>query len=180
MERFAADLDHIHWFATVGQPLENSERAAAEHYLAAIGATDVSVGLVADWEQAAQAGESPGFNTPWWEAEEMLRSGLTADALEIVDESEFNLALTRLTERASQSAILAAEEAALLSGVSDAELVLAAAGAAVQACHLRALVDLAGEASAGEAGTHAFAYKFELFEAGRWPIAVTGGTLHLF
>ena len=51
-----------------------------------MGATDVSVGLVAGWEQAAQAGESPGFNTPWWEAEEMLRSGLTADALEIVDE----------------------------------------------------------------------------------------------
>ena len=140
-----------------------------------MGATDVSVGLVAGWEQAAQAGESPGFNTPWWEAEEMLRSGLTADALEIVDESEFNLALTRLTERASQSAALAAEEAIALSGVSDPELIRAAAGAAVQACHLRALVDLAGEDA-----THAFAYKFALIEASRWPITVTGGTFHLF
>lgn len=175
VERFAADLDHVHWFAKVGQPLENLELTAAEHYLAAMGATDVAVGLVADWEQAAQAGESPGFNTPWWEAEEMLRTGLTTDALEIVDESEFKLALTRLTERASKSATLAAEEAALLSGVSDPGLVRAAAGAAVQACHLRALVDLGGEDA-----THAFAYKFELFEEGRWPIAVTGGTFHLF
>ncbi|MBT4710415.1 MAG: hypothetical protein HOB82_02680 [Alphaproteobacteria bacterium] len=201
VERFAAGLDHVHWFANVGRPLEATDIRAAENYLTAMGAVDVTIGLVPDWEAAAEAGESPGFNTPWWEAEEMLRAGLTAHALEIVDESEFNLALTRLTERASKSATMAAEEAIALSGVSDPELIRAAAGGAVQACHLRALVDLATESvgdeeireedldaendfgvedEAGEGSNHAFVHKFALFEAGRWPISVMGGTFHLF
>jgi len=201
VERFAAGLDHVHWFANVGRALENTDIRAAENYLIAMGAADIAIGLVPGWEAAAEAGESPGFNTPWWEAEEMLRAGLTADALEIVDESEFNLALTRLTERASQSATLSAEEAIALSGVSDPELIRAAAGSAVQACHLRALVDLATESvddaevenedfdaednfgledEAGIGSNHAFVHKFALFEAGRWPISVMGGTFHLF
>jgi hypothetical protein len=201
VERFGAGLDHVHWFANVGRPLEGAEIQAAENYLTAMGAVDVDIGLVPDWEAAAEAGESPGFNTPWWEADEMLRAGLTAQALEIVDESEFNLVLTRLTERASQSATLAAEEAIALSGLSDPELIRAAAGGAVQACHLRALValatgsedgeevpeedfgvedDIGVEDAAGVESSHAFVHKFTLFEAGRWPISVMGGTFHLF
>lgn len=201
MERFAAGLDHVHWFANVGQPLDDTDIQSAEAYLTAMGAAEVAIGLVPDWEAAAQAGESPGFNTPWWEAEEMLRAALTAQALEIVDESEFNLALTRLSERASKSATLAAEEAIALAGVSDPELIRAATGGAVQACHLRALVDLATESAGdeedgvedfgaeddfgeedadGEGSNHAFVHKFALFEAGRWPISVMGGTFHLF
>ncbi len=205
VERFGAGLDHVHWFANVGRPLDGTDIQAAEAYLIAMGAVDVAIGLVPDWEAAAEAGENPGFNTPWWEAEEMLRAGLTAQALEIVDESEFNLALTRLTERASQSATQAAEEAIALAGVSDPELIRAAAGGAVQACHLRGLVDLTTEAVGGEGigsegsgnedfldedfgvedaasvgSNHAFVHKFSLFEAGRWPISVMGGTFHLF
>jgi len=205
VERFGAGLDYVHWFANVGRPLDGTDIQSAEAYLTAMGTVDVTIGLVPDWEAAAEAGESPGFNTPWWEAEEMLRAGLTVQALEIVDESEFNLALTRLTERASQSATQAAEETIALTGVLDPELIRAAAGGAVQACHQRALVDLATETVGGEGissegngdeeirdedfgvedaagfgANHAFVYKFALFEAGRWPISVTGGTFHLF
>lgn len=169
------ELDQVHWFAHLGQPLLEPELAAAEQYLAALGAGEVSIGLVPDWAAAAECAESPGFNTTWWEAEEMLRASLTAEALEVVDKAEFTLAMTRLGEKASQAATAPAEEAAALAGVSDMDLVRAAMGSVVQACHLRGLADMGGAGS-----DHPFIHKFALLEAGRWPIAVIGETFHLF
>lgn len=169
------ELDQVHWFARLGQSLLEPELASAEQYLVALGAGEISVSLVPDWVAAAECAESPGFNTTWWEAEEMLRAALTAEALEVIDETEFTLAMTRLGEKASQVATGPTEEAAALAGVSDMDLVRAALGSVVQACYLRGLADLSGADA-----DHAFIHKFALLEAGRWPISVTGETFHLF
>jgi hypothetical protein len=61
-------------------------------------------------------------------------------------------------------------------GLEDLELVNAAAGAGVQACHNAALVLLSGDAD----DAHPFALKYRLFERGRWPVALIGSSLHLF
>lgn len=92
-----------------------------------------------------------------------------------LDEQEFTLALTRIAERTGAAAQRGVKEAAALAGVKDESLLRAAVGAAVQAAHQRALLELAGVDP-----DHAFAPKFALFEAGRWPIAVVGSTFHVF
>jgi hypothetical protein len=54
-------------------------------------------------------------------------------------------------------------------------VIMAAVGAATQACHVAALVVLAAEEE-----DHSMALKFRLFEAGHWPLGVTGNSFHLF
>jgi hypothetical protein len=175
VERLGAHLSSIHWFTHVGQPLLPAERKHARAYLDALGFADADLVPVRDWEEAAAAAENPGFDSAWWDAEEQLRAALTAEALTLVDERELNLALTRLSERAGAAAKRAAEEAAQLGSMDDESLLHAAVGAAVQAAHHRALVEIAGADD-----DHAFRPKFALFESGRWPIAVVGTTFHLF
>ena len=175
VERVVALLPEVPWFVHLGQPLLADEAGQARGYLEALGFGGVAVAPVADWDAAAVCAVSPGFDSEWWDAEEQARSALTAQALETVDESEFQLALTRVAERAAHLVAPAADEAAGLAGVHDEDLVRAAAGAAIQACHQFALV-----AAAGAGRDHPFQWKFALFEAGRWPIAVTGETFHLF
>ena len=175
VERFVAVLPEVPWFVHLGQPVLEDEAGQARGYLAALGFAGAAVAPVSDWDAAAACAESPGFDSPWWDAEEQARAALTAQALETVEESELQLALTRIAERAAALVAPAADEAARLAGVRDEALVRAAAGAAIQACHQRALVAVA---AAGR--SHPFRWKFALFEAGRWPIAVAGESFHLF
>jgi hypothetical protein len=65
--------------------------------------------------------------------------------------------------------------AAERDGLADAALVRAASGAATMALHAAALARLAGEGP-----DHLFMRKCALFESGRWPLGVVGGSLHLF
>lgn len=175
VERFAATLADISWFAHLSQPLLEDEAATARAYLDALGAADAAVAPVEDWAHAGAVAENPGFDSPWWDAEEQLRAALTAEALEKVHEDELNFALARAGERAANAAGQAAAAAAALAVIADEELVRAATGAAVQAVHQRALVD-----AAAALADHPFVHKFALFEAGRWPIAVIGESFHLF
>ncbi len=81
-------------------------------------------------------------------------------------ENDFLAALTAVTE--SASSIHDAASACLANArLDDPGLAKAAAGAASQACHQAALASLA---AAGP--THAFALKFRLFAAGRWPLGI--------
>jgi hypothetical protein len=175
VERLGAHLASVPWFTHVGQPLLPAERGHARDYLDALGFADADLVPIRDWEEAASAAENPGFDSAWWDAEEQLRAALTAEALTLVDDRELNLALTRLSERAGAAAGRAAKEAAELGHMEDESLLHAAVGAAVQAAHQRALVEIAGADA-----DHAFRPKFALFESGRWPIAVVGSTFHLF
>ena len=69
----------------------------------------------------------------------------------------------------------AVKDAAYAFDLEDEALLNTAAGAALRACHNAALVLLAGEAE-----DHALALEYALFEGGRWPVALTGQTFHLF
>ena len=61
------------------------------------------------------------------------------------------------------------------AGLDDAGLGKSAAGAATIAVHHAALA-----LAAGEPGTHPFAAKFRLFQAGRWPLGVYGRAFYIF
>jgi hypothetical protein len=175
VERLGARLPQLPWFIHVGQPLLDEERDLARQYLDALGFSDAELVLVQSWEDAAFAAENPGFDTAWWDTEEQLRSALTGEALALLDQTELQIALTRLGDRAATGAKRGMREAAALASLGDDALSNAAIGAAVQAAHQRALV-----VAAGADAEHAFVPKFALFEHGRWPIAVVGGTFHLF
>ena len=175
VERLTARLAQVPWFTHVGQPLLEEERARARDYLDALGFADAELVPVQSWEEAAFAAENPGFDTAWWDTEEQLRSALTGDALALIDQIELQIALTRLSERAAMGAKRGVGEAAAMAGLDDESLSNAAIGSAVQAAHQRALI-----LAAGAEPEHAFVPKFALFEHGRWPIAVVGGTFHLF
>lgn len=181
LARFARGLSDLPWFANLGEALTPGARAAAERYADGLGFPDAGVGVIVDWEDAAAAAQTLDWNTPSWEAEESLRADLTARAGEILSEEALRLAMTLIAEQAAESARQAAAEACALWDIDDEELLTLAVGAAAQAAHQAALVLAAAAADPDfEAELHPFSAKFQLFEFGRWPIGVVGGTLNLF
>jgi hypothetical protein len=173
--RFARMVRNVAWFATLGEPLSSAERDDAEDYVSALGFPDADVALVADWEEAEAAIRNPGWNSDWWEAEEQLRAGLIADAMEQIGEDELLVALTAVTSAASEVVHGAAAVAAARAGVADQALIRAAAGAATQGAYQAALV-----LAAGADDMHPFALKYRLFEAGHWPLGIVGSTFNLY
>jgi hypothetical protein len=173
--RFARMVRNVAWFATLGEPLSAAERDDAEAYVSALGFPDADVALVADWEEAEAAIRNPGWNSDWWEAEEQLRAGLIADAMEQISEDELLVALTAVTSAASEVVHGAAAVAAARAGVADQALIRAAAGAATQGAYQAALV-----LAAGADDMHPFALKYRLFEAGHWPLGIVGSTFNLY
>ncbi len=173
--RFARLIGSVGWFRALGEPLGGTDRATAEAYASALGFPDAYVATVANWEEAEAVAGNTDWNSDWWEVEEQLRAALTTEAAALVGEEALEFALTHVAARAADVVREAAEAASMHGGVADDELVRAAAGAAVQACHQAALV-LAAD---GEPD-HPFALKFRLFEAGRWPLGIAGTTLNLF
>lgn len=175
MKRMAQLARRLGWFKALGRPLTAAERNDAESYVAALGFPDAAVAAVADWEEAESCVRNPGWNTDWWEAEEQLRAALLADAIEHAAEYDVMRALTMVTAAASDTVHGAAEAAAEREGISDPALIRCAAGAATQAAYQAALV-----LAAGADDSHAFAAKFRLFAAGRWPLGIVGQTFNLF
>jgi len=175
LKRLALMARRLGWFSSLGRPLALRERLDAEAYVAALGFPDVTVATVADWEEAESCARNPGWNTAWWEAEEQLRAALLADALAQAEEHDVMRALTLVAAAASDVVHGAAEAAAERDGVSDPALIRCAAGAATQAAYQAALL-----LAAGADDDHAFAAKFRLFAAGRWPLGIVGQTFNLF
>ncbi|HEX6957985.1 MAG TPA: hypothetical protein VF194_08370 [Ferrovibrio sp.] len=178
--RLARLCGRINWFAAVGEPLEPSEIADAEAYVANLGFPDVSVGAVEDWRAAAAAAQAPEWRQDWWDAEEQMRQALLQEALQINPEPDLMVALTHVSTKASEVAHGLAAVSAARGGVADEALIRVAAGAAAQAAYQAALVLAAqAESMAGDA-EHPFAVKFRLFEAGRLPLGIVGSTFNLF
>ncbi|PHQ70284.1 MAG: hypothetical protein COB93_05910 [Sneathiella sp.] len=173
--RFNRLLPSIPWFTALGEPLSKEPLAAARDYMDALGFPDAFVSEVENWEDAAYAAANPDWNSEWWDAEEQMRMGLTADALELIDEEDLNLALTHISATASPIISSAVEAIAEEQGVEDMELIRAAVGSALHTCHQAALVLAAG----GE-DSHPFALKYKLFEYGHWPIALSGRSFNIF
>ena len=155
------------WFAALGEPLTDGDRAEAKTYAG----TD-AVELVTSWLDAERLLKSPA-TLDWWEREETLRKDLLARAEAQHPERAFWTALTELTTEAGDLVHgKAATAAARMGGAAPASIHVAA-GAASQAVYQLAVARMAGAASPFES-------KFRLFAAGRWPLGVAGSRLVLF
>lgn len=175
VRRFARVAQEIPWFSRVGERISPEDRKIAKLYVEALGFPEAEIAEVGDWQEAAIAATNLDVDTPAFEAEEQLRSALTAEALELMDEDLLTFALTHLSGLIAEIVENAAGDAALRAGYDDEETIRAAAGAAIQAAHQAALV-----LAAGVEDDSAPAHKFRLFEAGRWPLGLIGTSLHIF
>lgn len=176
VSRFVAAAGSPFWFASVGQPLRPALKRDARAWLDALGFPDATPIALRDWREAAEAAESTGIDDPAFEAEEQLRAALTVEAIDLLGEDAVTVALTHVAAELGPSIGEAALNATRVWGLDDIELVNAAAGAGVQACHNAVLLLLAGRADED----HPFALKYRLFEQGRWPVALIGSSLHIF
>ncbi|MDF3075004.1 MAG: hypothetical protein K0S54_2671 [Alphaproteobacteria bacterium] len=164
------------WFAAVGEELTTAERWDTRAYLAGLGFADTGVAAVPDWKQAAAVAKSPDWSRDWWDREESERTALLARAGTLMPEHELMAALSWVMELSASITHGAAAIAASRSGVADQALSRVAAGAAAQSAYQAALAAIGHD---GES-EHPFSIKFRLFEAGRWPLGITGGSFHLF
>ncbi|HEY4165658.1 MAG TPA: hypothetical protein VGM96_02750 [Reyranella sp.] len=156
------------WFAALGEPLTDGDRAEAKIYA---GTDDVE--LVTSWPDAERFMKSPA-TLDWWGREEVLRKELLARAEAQHPERAFWTSLTELTIEAGDLVHgKAATAAARMTGAAPASIHVAA-GAASQTVYQLAVARMAGEA------TSLFESKFRLFAAGRWPLGVAGSRLVLF
>ena len=170
---FARRQGTVSWFAACGTPLVAGERGDAFVYAAALGFPEAAIAPVADWRAAEAIARGDGF-TAWRTVEERERAALLAAGNARHGFAALMAALTRVTAAASATTMGAASAAMAREGVADPALARAAAGAAAQAAYQAAL------ALAAESGDHAFAIKFRLFAAGRWPLGIADGRLYLF
>jgi hypothetical protein len=176
INRFARGLAAIPWYARVGRPLTEEDRALARQYVDGLGFPDIDVSLVESWFDAADVAENPGVDTAVWEAEEQATAALVTAARERIPDDELAAALSHV----SAMAVAAAHQALTAlaqgnDGPDDPAVCDAAAGAAAKAGYQAALLLAVG----GDAD-HPLAGKFLLFERGRWPIDAAGRTLSLF
>jgi hypothetical protein len=172
--RFARHSGEINWFSRLGEPITREDARRARAYLSGLGFPHVTIAKIEDFEAAAIAAETLDRDAPAFEAEEAMRADLTLAAYERLDQDLLNAALLEVQGFVGAASLAAIEDIGAIHGVDDDALLHAAAGAAVQATHLAALVLGAG------VDDHPFIDKFQLFELGRWPVAIIGSTLHLF
>ncbi|MEM8988719.1 MAG: hypothetical protein AAGC95_18570 [Pseudomonadota bacterium] len=181
LKRFAEGLHRPNWFSRVGEAASNDDRVRAGAYLDRLGFPDADIAILVDWEDAAGAAESADWHSPAWEAEELARADLTERALGAVSEEALNIGLALVAEKAAEAVRAGAEESAALWDAADEAAQRAGVGAAVQACHNAALAIIATGADPDfDPGDHPFAYKYALFEAGRWPVGVIGASFNMF
>ncbi len=176
VRRFVETARHCPWFTALGNPPGRTVHTVARRYLDNLGFPDVTLTPLSTWDDATDAAQSLDWDTASWEAEEQLRAALTAEAVDLLGEEALDVALTYVASEVTAPIRLGVDTAAGLWNVRDTGIVNAAAGAAVQACHLAALSLVVGQADPD----HPFTAKFELFEAGRWPVGIAGSSFNLF
>ena len=173
-------LDSLHsevkaasWFAALGEPLTEGDRADARTYVDAMGFGPVEIGLAYDWPDAERLLQTPG-PSGWWDREEELRRALLAEAEGRYPKSVLWTALTELTTHVGDLVHGKAATAAARMGRAAPASIHVAAGAAAQAVYQLAVARLAGHEDS------LFESKFRLFAAGRWPLGIVGPRLVLF
>jgi hypothetical protein len=172
---FLAVAENVHWFRTLGERPYKETKTAARDYADLLGFPEADPVFLPEWEDAAAAAENTEYNSPAWEAEEQQRAILTADVLDVIDEHTLEMVMTHIVSTLTPIIDEAAQEAAQYLRIDDDEFVRAASGAAVQACYQAALVGLAAPED-----EHPFVKRFEVFEAGHWPIAIIGNSFLIF
>jgi len=171
----ARAIAHRSWFAALGDPLTDAERAEVATYLAALGLDDCRIAGVATWDEARAIASAPDWDPRWWDAEERERRALLAATAAALPEHPLMSGLTWVAEAASDVVHGAAAVAAARAGIADAALIRVAAGAATLACYQAGLARAAGRGDA-----HPFAVKLRVFEGGRWMLGIVGGVCFVF
>jgi hypothetical protein len=164
-----AEIRAALWFAVLGEPLTEGNRAEAKTY-AAVDA----VALVRSWSEAEAFLKAPDASLDWWDDEEAERKALLARAQAHYPERALWTSFTELTTEAGDLVHGKAATAAARMGGAQLASIHVAAGAASQAVYQLAVARLVGETASR------FESKFRLFAAGRWPLGVKGSTLVLF
>ncbi|WOI53394.1 hypothetical protein [Parvularcula sp. LCG005] len=181
LKRFADGLDRASWFSHLGEAPTLKVRAAAIAYVEALGFPDAQLAILPTWEDAAGSAETNDWASAPWEAEELARADLTGRALEIVSQEALEIGLAMVAQQVGKSAKDAMEEQASLWDVVDESDQRLAVGAAAQAAHGMGLLLIAAAADPDiDVTEHPFATKMRLFELGRWPVSVIGGTFNVF
>jgi len=168
------ELQAAAWFAALGEPLTDGDRADADAYVKALGLRTLALGLAHDWPEAERVLKAPDWSPAWWDREEAQRRRLLAEAEARYPERALWTSLTELTTELGDTVHGKAGIAAARMGGAAKASIHVAAGAAAQAAYQLALARLAEDAASP------FESKFRLFAAGRWPLGVVGSTLVLF
>ena len=174
LEQVKAELRTAAWFAALGEPLTDGDRADADSYAKALGLGTLVLGQARDWPEAERVLKAPDWSPTWWDREEAERRRLVAEAGARYPERALWAQLTELTTEVGDVVHGRAGVAAARMGNAAKASIHVAAGAAAQAAYQLALARLAGDAASP------FESKFRLFAAGRWPLGVVGSTLVLF
>ena len=175
IDAFLSGVDHASWYTALGVTLSPSEQADAEGYLAGLGFGRNRVQPIHGWIEAHAALQDPNWDTSWWDAVERERQALLLDAKTTHTESTLMNELSRVTQASGKRLPGLAAEAAARDGVSDQGLIKAAAGAASEAAYHAALA-----LAAGAPPSHPFRLRYNLFEAGHWPLAVVEDRFDVF
>ena len=172
LEQVRTELRAAAWFAALGEPLTDGDRADADAYAKALGlGTSCSDG--ARWPEAERVLKSPDWSP--------LVGSRRRTAAMAAGESRSALSRACAVDLAHRTHDRAGDlvhgkagiAAARMGGAAKASIHVAA-GAAAQAVYQLALARLAEDAASP------FESKFRLFAAGRWPLGVVGSTLVLF
>jgi hypothetical protein len=174
LERVKAAAHSAAWFAALGEPLTDADRADAAAYATSLDLGALALEQARDWPQAEQVMKAPDWSPAWWNREEELRKQLLAKAERRYPKRALWTALTELTTDTGELVHGKAAAAAARMGGAARASIHVAAGAAAQAAYQLALARLAGSVASP------FESKFRLFAAGRWPLGVVGSTLVLF
>ena len=157
------------WFAALGEPLTDGDRADARAYA---GTDDVT--LIRGWREAEVFLKAPDTSLDWWDREETQRKEFLAKAQARYPERALWASLSELTTEAGDLVHGKAAAAATRMGNAQPASIHVAAGAASQAVYQLALARIA------DAKDSRFESKFRLFAAGRWPLGIAGSRLMLF
>jgi len=154
------------WFARVGLPLAEEERAAIGEMLhVVLPDAPIAITALASWQEAAVFVRAAAHDSAWWDDEEEERELLWARAAEERTEA----ALLELELRDAAHAAMAA------AGVADTSIAGEAVAMALLAAHQHALAEIAG------AGTgHRFVRKYALYKGGRWPVGYHSARFVIF
>ena len=173
--RFAKLIPRTDWFRYVGEPLEKDVVDKARTYLDVLGFPEATPAEVEDWQEAAFSLETNDWNSPFWETEQQLMAALSVEVTNNIDPQLLEMVLAHVTSVASEYVGEGVMAAAERWGLEDEELMKAAIGEGVQACYQAALV-----VAAGVDEEHPFTLKFQMYEAGWWPLGVMGNTFNIF
>ncbi|MBS0224626.1 MAG: hypothetical protein JSR91_28235 [Proteobacteria bacterium] len=173
LDLLLAEVKTASWFAALGEPLTEGDRADACTYVDALGFAPIEIGQAHDWPEAERLLQQPD-SSDWWDREEALRKALLVEAETRYPERALWTALTELTTETGDLVHGKAATAAARMGRAAPASIHVAAGAAAQAVYQLAVARLADRANSP------FESKFRLFASGRWPLGIMGSRLVLF